>query len=143
MRKNFTVAAVVVCGMWLIAGCASTPKSDLSVMQGAWVGHEMDDSSGECRMTISGDALKFQGARDGEWYDARLILNPNTSPKQADVVIKNCSSPQYNTKTAKAIYTLVGKTLTIAVNEPGEDAVPSGFERSAANRARAFVFNKQ
>ncbi len=92
-------------------------------------------------MTITGDSLKFQGARQDEWYAAKLKLIPNTNPKQADVLIEDCSVPKYKQKTAKAIYRIEGKTLTIAANEPGDEAMPAGFERS--NRSRVFVFNRQ
>ncbi len=113
------------------------------MLQGTWIGHEVDGPPGECRMTISGDSLKFQGARQEEWYDAKLIVLPNTSPKQADVMIQNCSAPQYNGKTAKAIYKLERKALTIAATEPGDGSLPAGFERKAASRARVFLFEKQ
>jgi hypothetical protein len=33
--------------------------------------------------------------------------------------------------------------LTIAGNEPGNAAWPTGFERSQANQTRVFVFTKQ
>ena len=87
-------------------------------------------------MTIAGDALKFQGARSEEWYAAKLIMKPGTNPKQADILIENCSAPQYIKKMAKAIYKVDGKTLTIAANEPGDQSLPTGFERNATSRAR-------
>ncbi len=94
-------------------------------------------------MTVAGNSLKFQGAREQEWYSATLVIQPGTQPKRADVVIENCPAPQYIKKAAKAIYKLEGKTLTIAANEPGDESLPGGFERNASSRSRVFVFTKQ
>ncbi len=91
-------------------------------------------------MTITGDTLKFQGARQEEWYAAKLTLFPTTTPKQADVLIQDCSAPRYVNKTAKAIYRIEGKTMTIAANDPGNDARPMGFER--INQSRVFGFER-
>ena len=92
-------------------------------------------------MTISGDSLKFHGARQEEWYAAKLTLTPSTSPKRADCLIEDCGAPQYIHKMAKAIYKMEGKTLTLAGNEPGDEAAPTGFETK--NRSRVFVFTRQ
>jgi uncharacterized protein (TIGR03067 family) len=143
MRKNFTLAAAVVVGIILSCGCASTPKRDLTRLQGTWVGEEIGGPKGECRMTVEGATLKFQGARAEEWYVATLTLNPKTQPKQAMVRIGDCPSPKYINQTAKAIYKLEGKRLTIAACEPGDEAVPTTFELSPGSRMRMFVFAKQ
>ncbi len=138
--KTILALAVTSMGILFVTGCASTSKHDPASLQGSWVGHEIEGSPGECRMTITGDTLKFQGARQEEWYAAKLTLFPTTTPKQADVLIQDCSAPQYVNKTAKAIYRIEGKTMTIAANEPGDDARPMGFERT--NRSRVFVFER-
>jgi uncharacterized protein (TIGR03067 family) len=143
MRKNLTLVATVVVGILLSCGCASTPKHDLTRMQGTWVGEETGGPKGECRMTVEGATLKFQGARAEEWYVATLTLNPKAQPKQAMVRIGDCPVPKYVNQTAKAIYKLEGKTLTIAAHEPGDEAVPTTFELSAGSRMRAFVFTRQ
>jgi uncharacterized protein (TIGR03067 family) len=143
MRKNLTLAATVFVGILLCCGCASTPKRDLTKLQGTWVGEEIGGPKGECKMTIEGATLKFQGARTEEWYVATLTLNPKTQPKQALVRIGDCPAPKYINQTAGAIYKLEGKTLTIAAHEPGDEAVPTTFEHSAGDRMRVFVFNRQ
>jgi uncharacterized protein (TIGR03067 family) len=92
-------------------------------------------------MTISGDSLKAKAAGQDEWYTATLIAAPGTSPKQADLLIEDCPAPQYIQKRAKMIYKIEGKTLTIAGHEPGDETVPTGFQRDG--RSRVFVFQKQ
>jgi uncharacterized protein (TIGR03067 family) len=94
-------------------------------------------------MTVTGDTMKMQGARPEEWYEGKLTLAPNTTPKRAVILITDCPVPQYKGTTANAIYKFEGKTLTIAGTEPGSAASPTGFERSATNRVRVFVFTKQ
>ena len=143
MRKNITLAAVLTAGILLTGGCASTAKSDLSKLRGTWVGEEISGEKGECRITIEGDSIKFQGVRSQEWYVGKLSLDPNAKPKQAMVLIGECGFPKYVNKTAKAIYKLEGKSLTMAGNEPGNEAVPTAFERDRTSQTRAFVFNRQ
>ena len=143
MSKNFMWAAVVVVGILVSCGCASTPKRDLSRMQGTWVGKEIGGEKGECRTTIEGDTIKFQGAQPQEWYVGTLTLNPKLKPKQAMLLIQTCAFPKYVNQTAKAIYRLEGKSLTIAHNGPGNEAVPTAFKRDLAAQTRAFAFTRQ
>jgi uncharacterized protein (TIGR03067 family) len=143
MRRSLTLAATVVVGIFLYCGCASTPKRDLTRLQGTWVGEEIGGPKGECRMTIEGTTFRFQGARAEEWYVATLTLNPKAQPKQAMVRIGDCPVPRYVNQTTKAIYKLEGKTLTIAAHEPGVEALPTTFEPSAGSRMRVFVFTWQ
>src|ERR1039458_10086038 len=98
MRKNLTLAATVVVGILLCCGCASTPKRDLTKLQGTWVGEEIGGPKGECRMTVEGATLKFQGARAEEWYVATLTLNPKAQPKQALVRIGDVPPPNTSTR---------------------------------------------
>ena len=51
--------------------------------------------------------------------------------------------PRYVKQSAKAIYKLEGQTLTLAGNEPGNEAVPTAFERSSTSQTRAFVLTRQ
>ena len=143
MRKHFAVALLAIVGIMLSSGCASTPRHDLSRLQGMWVGKELGGGEGECRMSISGDAIRFQGARRQEWYIGKLTLIPHTDPRQATVLITECGFPQYANQTAKAIYKLDGKALTMAGHEPGNSAVPTSFEPSTNTQTRAFIFTKQ
>jgi uncharacterized protein (TIGR03067 family) len=142
MKTNLlTVLAVTT--LSFLCGCASPAKRELSRFQGNWVGQEIGGPTGECRVTVAGDTLKFQGARSEEWYVARLIFQAGTNPNQADVLIQDCPVPRYIGKTAKGIYRFEGKTLTIAANEPGDESRPTGIDRNATSRARVFVFTRQ
>jgi RNA polymerase sigma factor (sigma-70 family) len=122
---------------------AQAADKNLAELQGTWVGQETGGPPGQCRLTITGETMKFQGAFPQEWYSAKLSLIRNTTPKRAAALITDCSLPLYKNQTANAIYKVEGNTLTLAGNEPGNADVPTAFERSAANRTRVFVFNKQ
>ncbi len=140
---NITWAAAVVGGMLLFSGCASTPKHEMTKLQGSWVGKELSGPGGDCRMTVEGDTFKFQGARAGDWYVGTLTLDPKTQPKQAMVKIVDCPMPSYIGQTTKAIYKLEGKTLTIGAHEPGSADVPTTFDLSMDNQMREVTFTKQ
>ena len=143
MRNTFTLGAVFGVGMLLFCGCASTPKSDLSRLQGNWAGTEIGGEKGQCRMTIEGDTIKFQGARQGEWYVGKLTLLPKANPRQATFLVESCAFPQYINKTAKAIYKVQGNSLKIAACEPGSEMTPPAFESDSASQTRAFAFTRQ
>jgi uncharacterized protein (TIGR03067 family) len=143
MRNAFTLAAVAVALVLLSCGCASTPTHDLSQLQGSWVGEEIGGEKGQCRMTLEGDTIKFQGAQQQDWYVGTLTIDPKARPKQALLLIRDCGVRQYVNKTARAIYKLEDKTLTLAAHEPGNDTVPAAFGRDPASQRRAFVFTRQ
>jgi uncharacterized protein (TIGR03067 family) len=124
-------------------GCGGGSQSNAPELEGTWIGQEIDGPKGDCRMTVSGNRMKFQGARTNEWYSAVLTLNQTTSPKQVVIHIEECGFPQYLNKNTRAIYKLEKNTLTIGANEPGVDVTPTEFQRSATNRTRGFVFTKQ
>ena len=112
-------------------------------LQGTWVGQEVGGPQGEYRPTVSGNSIKFQGARAEEWYEATITLEPKANPKRAAALIERCPAPQYVNKTANFIYKIEGKTLTLAGSEPGSEKEPTAFERNPDNPVRIFVFNKQ
>jgi uncharacterized protein (TIGR03067 family) len=148
-KTSVITAAIIIlaAGITTIAvntshGAQAADKPE-TALQGTWLGRETGAPPGQCSMTITGDAMKFQGAIPQEWYEAKLTLTPNTTPKQATILITECGFPQYKNKTTNAIYKIEGKTLTIAINEPGNAAVPTGFERSAVSQTRVMVFSKQ
>ena len=140
---DLTMAAVAVAAVLLSCGCASTPQGELTQLQGNWVGEEIGGEKGLCRMTIEGDTIKFQGTQRQDWYVGTLTIDPKAHPKQALLVIGDCGVRQYVNKTARAIYQLEGKKLTLASHEPGNDSMPIAFARDSASQTRAFVFTRQ
>jgi uncharacterized protein (TIGR03067 family) len=142
-KTSLALPAAIILVAASLGGCASANERDLSTMQGTWVGHEVQGPKGECRMVISGDSLKFQGAREQEHYTGKLSLNATNDPKRADVLIVDCAIPQYLKKSTNAIYKIEGNTFTIAACEPGTPGMPVSFTPDPAVQSRVFVFNKQ
>lgn len=141
LRRTF----VLTLGFLLCCGCASsqkhTPKGDQASLQGAWTGQDLGPGAETCHMTITGEALKFRATATNEWYEGRMTLHPETTPKQADLFIEKCSVPKYDGQVSKAIYRLEGNTLTIAATEPGKEEGPTSFE--PGNEARVLVFHRE
>jgi uncharacterized protein (TIGR03067 family) len=81
--------------------------------------------------------LEFHGANPQEWYKASYTLREDTTPKQLDAVVTDCPMARYVGKTAHAIYKIEAGKFTLAGNEPGNPAVPAGFD---APGARQIIF---
>ena len=125
-------------------GSQSTASAESEqALQGTWVGQEVNRPQEEYRLTVSGNSIRFQGARAEDWYEASITLKPKADPKRAAVLIERCPVPQYVNKTANFIYKIEGKTLTLAGSEPGSEKEPTAFERNPDNSVRTFVFEKQ
>ena len=133
-----SIAVRAALGSQAAASTGSEPA-----LQGTWVGQEVGRPQGECRLTVSGNSIKFQGARAEEWYEATITLKPKANPKRAVALIERCPAPQYINKTANFIYKIEGKTLTLAGSEPGSEKEPTAFEPNPDNPVRTFVLNKQ
>jgi uncharacterized protein (TIGR03067 family) len=143
MQKKCRWAAALVLSGLAFCGCGGGPAAKVTELEGAWVGQEVAGFPGECRLTVAGDQMKFQGARSNEWYEASLTLDQTARPRRAIIHISACPLPQYVNKDAHGIYKLENTTLTIAANEPGVAVVPTEFLRSATNHSRVFVFTKR
>jgi beta-lactamase regulating signal transducer with metallopeptidase domain len=115
-------------------------KSDSVALHGKWRGHEIGaGASGASSLLIQGSNLEFHGADTNEWYQGTFSLY-DTIPKQLVIKITGCPVPQYVGLTGHAIYELKDGTLTITGNEPGNPAVPAGFDASGA---RKLVFKPE
>lgn len=128
MKRNLTlVGSLVVALTLLVVGCSKS-KSDSSAMKGTWKGDQ------NASLVMSGGMLEFHNVNTNEWYKGTYTLREDTNPKQMTVVITECPYQQYVGKTANAIYRLENGTLTIAANEPGNPAVPAGFNAAGVSQ---------
>ena len=145
ISNTLLVSLMVV--LFAAIGCSkhdkpdSAVKSDLAMLQKSWHGEE---GRGVARSTnslvLSGNNLEFHGANPQEWYKGTFILREDTTPKQMIVTVTDCPAPQYIGKIANAIYRIENGTLTIAGNEPGNQAMPASFD---APGARMITFTAQ
>jgi len=126
--------------VWKRAAPARPHKIETASLQGAWSGHENDESSQSSpSLLIKGSKFEFHGADTNEWYKATFSIY-DTNPKQLVGIITECPFPQYVGRTTYAIYELQEGVLKIAGNEPGNPMVPASFEAASA---RKFVFRRK
>jgi uncharacterized protein (TIGR03067 family) len=138
MKKLSTlIGSIIVVLALAFSGC-SKQKSDSATLKGAWLGQE-NGKPGASLVLASGN-LEFHGADPKEWYKGTYTLHEDTTPKQMIIVITDCAFPQYVGKTANAIYQVQDGVLTIAANEPGNAAIPAGFN---APGVRQMTFKAQ
>ena len=104
-------------------------------LQGTWSGRDIEASgTGWSSLVFQGSNLDFHSANTNYWSKGTFSLREDTNPKQLVEVITECQDPQYVGKTANAIYQIQDGTLTIAFNEPGDPAVPAGFDEPGADK---------
>ena len=138
---------ILLCSIGILAsGCSEShpadsvavQKPDSVLLQGTWSGEEVGgNAQGSPSLIIAGTNIEFHGANPQEWYKATFTLREDTTPKQLEAVLDECSFPQYVGKTVHAIYEIKDGKLTLTGNEPGNPAVPASFD---AQGARQFVF---
>ena len=84
---------------------ATAPAGDLDRLQGTWEGTETGrEAEGKCTLTITGHALRFQGANKGEWYAGAFELPAGTDPAQLKGTIKDCPAKDFIGKVSLAIF---------------------------------------
>lgn len=139
-----TATLLAAGGIWLLTHSTPArspePASDLTLLQGDWVGVEPAGPQGRSRMTITATNLDFRGADPREWYKATITLREDQQPKQMTVLITACPAPPFVGKKGLSIYKIEGNTLTIAGNAPGDPKWPGSFEYP---HARKLIFTKK
>jgi uncharacterized protein (TIGR03067 family) len=114
---------------------AEAAEAERSALDGTWVG-SANGEWGEWTFTISGNKVEVKGP-DSAYYAGTMMLNAQTSPKQADFKIDKCSQPEYVGETSLGIYKLEGNKLTLVASEPGSVIRPAFF----GSGGNAMVFS--
>ena len=115
--------------------------TDSVTIQGTWSGRQIGDMTpGDALLIIGEVNLEFHDANTNIWYKATFSLRENTVPKQADILVSDCSDRVYVGKTAHAIYKVADGTLTFTTNMPGDPAMPTSLEDQNANR---YLFTRK
>ncbi len=114
---------------------------DPEKIQGAWEGVETGrESEGKCTLNVNGDTLSLQTGNKQDWYKATFTLPAGTDPQQLRATITDCPAPEFDGRSALAIFKLEGGKLTLSGHPPGSADAPRSFEGDA--EARTFVFRK-
>ena len=73
------------------------------------------EAAGKISITITGNALHFQGLNPTEWYETTFTLPAGTYPQQLHATIKDCAQPCDDIgKVVFAIFKIEDGTLTLA-----------------------------
>ncbi len=122
------------------AGCATTPKSDLTALQGKWTGRELgQNTEGTREMIFTGNIMEFRGGNENDWAKGSFILREETTPHQIQYVIMDCPGPRMIGAKGTAIYKLEGNRLSLTGYAPGDPTIPPAFD---APGARHFELKK-
>ena len=115
--------------------------AELQRLQGSWEGVlEGHETEGRVSITITGNALQFQGLKPTERYDATFTLPAGTDPQQLHATIKEGPVPRDIGKMVFAIFKIENGTLTLAGIPASADQSPkpfgqeSGFENNSMFR---------
>lgn len=104
-------------------------------LQGTWICQDNEANGANwSSLVIQGSNLELHGKNANTLCKATFSLRGDTNPKQLIAVIIESSDPQYVGKTVNVIYQIQDKTLTLASNEPGDPAVPAGFDAPGADK---------
>ncbi len=104
---------------------------------GIWNGEEVGGSSGWSG-TFTETAITYESPEGNENYSGTYTIF-DTDPRRMDLLITVCDYPQYIGKTAHSIYKIVGDTLVMAANEPGNASIPSTFTSSGNTRLYKLI----
>jgi hypothetical protein len=104
------------------------PATALERLQGSWegvlVGHEKE---GKISITITGNALHFQGLKPSEWYKTIFTLPVGTYPQQLHATIKDSPEPDDIGVEVFAIFKIEDGTLTLAGIQGSDIKKPDVF----------------
>ena len=139
---------MVLCGVGiLVSGCSKSPKPKPGslTLQGTWNavsgrinGTDHDLSSAQSFLIIEG--ANFQDLEGKSLTKGTFSLREDTTPKQLEAVITECSTPDLVGKTVHAIYKIEESKdgrftlLTFTENQPGNPDVPDSFDAAGATK---------
>jgi uncharacterized protein (TIGR03067 family) len=115
------------------AACTTNqPTAETQPLQGTWEGDQAGQkSAGKYTITITGNALRFQGSSTNDWYETTFTLPGGTNPQQLHATIKDCPQPDNIGKVVLAIFKIEEETLTLA-----------GIQASATDPPKTFGEDK-
>ena len=144
MRKTIAILGFLIVAVWFVASgrpAEDKDKSDATVLQGTWKGHEIGDpANGVCSLTFSGKDVEYKGADTNDWAKGTFTIKEGTTPRQFDITVTACPAPESVGKICHVIYEIKDGTLKIAGNAPGDPSVPTSFD---AADARKFALKRE
>ena len=128
--KNLTFSSVlyILLLFSLLDGFAQTE------LEGTWIGYEMGGPPGDVTIVLINDSAHYIGQGGVEWYKGSFVINVDTLPKQFDIFVEEAFTPPLVGETALAIYELLGDSVHVAINAPGNLSRPVDFTLGSGTR---------
>ena len=125
-----TTLSILLPGAFIRAQDVSTTiAAQTQRLQGSWEGILVgQEATGKCSITISGNALHFQGLNTNEWYKTTFSLPEGTDPQQLHATIRGSRSSDLVGKVVLTIFKIEDETLTIAGLEASDEEPPKTFD---------------
>jgi uncharacterized protein (TIGR03067 family) len=101
-------------------------------LEGTWIGQE--DTGEPFTFIFTGNDWSSNNSDSSEWYNGTASSNPNTDPKELDLLVEDCFSAGYIGNTSLAIYKIEAGVLTLTISEPGLTYRPVSFGESGNPR---------
>src|ERR1700744_5300323 len=116
------VIAILILKIWR--------PSDMSTLQGTWIGQQRGAPPGGFILVINGSTMEISSARPGVSWKTTFSLHPEAKPKQIEIAILESPLNDFKGKTIHGISLLKDNTLTLSANEPGNPAFPKSFNQA-------------
>ena len=82
------------------------------------------DTPGEITLRFEGNSLRFQGPKQGDWYEATFTLKEGVLPQQMVATITGSNMPKDVGRVVDAVFKIEDGTLFLAgLNLDGEEPV--------------------
>ena len=146
IRMALAVTTLSILMPWaLVCTEAASPSpstaAELQRLQGSWEGVvEGHETEGKVSITITGNALRFQGLKPTQRYAATVTLPAGTDPQQLHATIQDGPGPKDIGQVVFAIFKIENGTLTLAgisesaVQSPRPSGQDPGFENNSMFR---------
>ena len=145
MKTKTVLISTLALALLLFLSCSddkgTEPNENLTELEGTWIGYELDGEPGDWTFSFSGNEGSVHNHNYEESYSGTFTINSQTSPKQIDLTIEECSYSPFIGETSLGIYEIEDNTLTFAGCEPGENVRPTTF--STEGNPRVYILNKQ
>ena len=139
---SFAALALFVPGAVHAQAAPSTqlPAAAKQSLQGAWEGPKKGrESDGKYKLTITGDALRYQGPKAEEWYEATFTMPEGEFPLQLHATITGSQRKEEIGAKVVAVFKIEDGTLSLA----GFDShAPAGWDPFEENEQFLYVLRK-
>lgn len=116
--------------MLAMAGCSVIARQQRGLLDGTWIGHPEGYDNVRYTMVVTDDEFVTTVKVDDlepHVHTGTLKVRKSGDHYKIDNTILSSSIPRYVGKTSLGLFSLDGDTLTMVVNDPGNESRPKSF----------------